>query len=96
MSEPTVDVLAVLSLHTDECYRELRRLEEEIEADRASNYGKEYGDLKERHAKANAACVAVAELIEALQDCVEAQQPMAQMHATERARAALARVGGAK
>ncbi len=38
---------------------------------------------------------AVDELIEALQDCVDAQQPMAQMRATDRARAALARVGGA-
>ena len=36
---------------------------------------------------------AVAELIDALRECVEAEQPMAQMHATERARAALARVG---
>lgn len=37
----------------------------------------------------------VAELIEALQDCVDAQQPMAQMRATDRARAVLARVGSA-
>lgn len=33
-----------------------------------------------------------AELVKALRDCVEAQQPMAQARATERARAVLARV----
>mgnify|MGYP000880281517 CR=1 FL=1 len=41
-----------------------------------------------------AARAAVAELIEALSDCVEAEQPMAQMHAAERGRVALARVSG--
>ncbi|MBO9878477.1 hypothetical protein [Xanthomonas sp. D-99] len=48
----------------------------------------------EFHASLKEARDAVRDLIEALRDCVDAQQPMAQMHATERARAALARVSG--
>lgn len=41
-----------------------------------------------------AAMADVGELIYALRECIEAEQPMAQMHATERARAALARAAG--
>lgn len=36
-----------------------------------------------------------ADLCDALRDCIEASQPMAQMHATENARAVQRRVGGA-
>lgn len=35
------------------------------------------------------------DLCNALRDCIEASQPMAQMHATKNARAVLRRVGGA-
>ncbi|MEI2429171.1 hypothetical protein RDV84_23235 [Lysobacter yananisis] len=86
MTEPTVDVLKQLQATRVELCAALK--------DDSVTY-----DEIERHPairRLDATIVVVAELIEALQDCVEAQQPMAQMHATERARAALARVGGAK
>lgn len=49
--------------------------------------------MNQRAQAMDAASAVVVELIDALRECAEADQPMAQMHATERARAALASAG---
>jgi len=84
MAEPTVDVLA--RCVADACNRLASDAGWDDYGIHRDKIAAEYHELE----------AAVAELIEALQECIEAEQPMAQMHATERARAALARFPGAK